>query len=162
MQAVVFALLAVATLGGALMVVLSYNLLRSALGLVLALFGIAGLFLLLEAEFVAIVQVLVYVGAIATLVIFAVMLCRNYFDPHQERFNDQWRLVAGFAALFFVALAAVVLQVAWPVAIEPVPADVIAQLGAAFVGPYAVPFEIASALLVVAMIGAIIVARERE
>ncbi len=162
MQSVIFALLAVATLGGALMVVLSHNLLRSALWLVLAFFGIAGIFLLLEAEFVAIVQVLVYVGAIATLIIFALMLCRNYFDPSQARFNDQWRLVAGFAVLLFVVLAAVLLQVAWPVAIQSVPGDAIAQLGAAFVGPYVVPFEVASVLLVVAMIGAIIIARERE
>ena len=98
------------------MVVLSQNLMRSALWLILAFFGIAGLFVLLQAEFLAVMQVLVYVGAISTLIIFAIMLSRNFMDPTQPRFNDQWGLVGGFAALLFVGLAAVVTRVAWPVA----------------------------------------------
>jgi NADH-quinone oxidoreductase subunit J len=106
--------------------------------------------------------VLIYVGAIATLIIFAIMLTRNVMDPRQPRFNDQWGAVGGFAALLFVALAAIVTRVAWPVATGEVPADAIQRLGADFVGAYTVPFEVASVLLVVAMIGAIIIARERE
>jgi NADH:ubiquinone oxidoreductase subunit 6 (subunit J) len=161
MQLVMFAVFAVVTLGAALMVVLSQNLLRSALWLILAFFGIAGFFVLLEAEFLAVVQVLVYIGAIATLIIFAIMLSRNFMDPNQPRFNEQYGIVAGFAALLFVALAVVVTRISWPVAIQP-PANTIEQLGTAFVTTYAIPFEVASVLLVVAMIGAIIVARERE
>ena len=105
---------------------------------------------------------LVYVGAIATLIIFAIMLSRGVMDPKQPRFNEQWGLVGGFAALLFVGAGAVVTRVAWPVAAGDVPADAITQLGADFVGAYVVPFEVASVLLVVAMIGAIIIARERE
>ncbi len=162
MQLVIFAILALTTLGAALGVVLSHNLLRSALWLILAFFGIAGIFVLLEAEFVAVVQVLVYIGAIATLVIFAVMLSRNYFDAAAPRFNEQYGLVAGFAALLFVALAVVVTRVQWPASAGAVPADAIQRLGSDFVGPYVVPFEVASVLLVVAMIGAILLAREKE
>jgi len=162
MQSVIFAILAGITLGSALMVVTSRNLLHCALWLIVSFFGIAGIFVLLQAEFLAVVQVLVYIGAIAMLIIFAIMLTRRIMDPQLPRFNSQWGLVGGFAALLFVGLAAVVTRVGWPVAAGEVPADAIAQLGADFVGVYAVPFEIASVLLVVAMIGAIIIARERE
>jgi NADH:ubiquinone oxidoreductase subunit 6 (subunit J) len=162
MQAVIFVILAIITLISALMVVTSRNLLHSALWLIASFFGIAGVFILLQAEFLAIVQVLVYIGAISMLIVFAIMLTRRIMDPQQPRFNSQWGLVGGFATLLFVGLAAVVTRVAWPVVVGEVPADAIAQLGADFVGRYAVPFEIASVLLVVAMIGAIIIARERE
>jgi NADH:ubiquinone oxidoreductase subunit 6 (subunit J) len=167
MEIAFFALLAIVALGAALMVVTSRNLLHSALWLIVAFFGIAGVFILLHAEFLAVVQVLIYVGAISTLIIFAVMLTRRIMAPDQPRFNGQWGLVGGFAALLFVGLAAVVTRVAWPAAgaaqmSGTMPADAIQQLGMDFVGPYAVPFEIASVLLVVAMIGAIIIARERE
>jgi len=162
MQSVIFVILAIITIVSALMVVTSRNLLHSALWLIASFFGIAGIFILLQAEFLAVVQVLIYIGAIAMLIIFAIMLTRRIMDPQQPRFNSQWGLVGGFAALLFVGLAAVVTRVAWPVAVGEVPADAIAQLGVDFVGIYAVPFEIASVLLVVAMIGAIIIARERE
>jgi NADH-quinone oxidoreductase subunit J len=144
------------------MVVTSRNLLHSALWLIASFFGITGVFILLQAEFLAVVQVLIYIGAISMLIIFAIMLTRRIMDPQQPRFNSQWGIVGGFAALLFVGLAAVVTRVAWPVAAGEVPADAIAQLGVDFVGIYAVPFEVASVLLVVAMIGAIIIARERE
>jgi NADH-quinone oxidoreductase subunit J len=90
------------------------------------------------------------------------MLSRSVMDPAEPRFNDQWRLVVGFGALLFVALAAIVTQIPWPVNVAAVPPDAIQQLGASFVGAYVVPFEVASILLVAALIGAIIVARERE
>ena len=162
MQQAIFALLGVITLGAAVMVVASRSLLRSALWLILAFLGVAGIYILLEAEFLAVVQVLVYIGAIATLIIFAIMLSRSVMDPSEPRFNDQWGLVGGFAALLFVVLAAIVTRVRWPVSGAPAPPDAIARLGTDFVGAYAVPFEVASVLLVVAMIGAIIIARERD
>jgi NADH:ubiquinone oxidoreductase subunit 6 (subunit J) len=162
MQQVIFLLLALGTLGAALMVVISQNLMRSALWLILTFFGIAGIFVLLNAEFLAVTQILIYVGAIAMLIVFAIMLTRGLMDPKQPRFNTQWGVVGGFAALLFVALAAIVAHIAWPVAVGVVPPEAIKQLGQDFVGPYVVPFEVASVLLVVAMIGAIIVARERE
>jgi NADH-quinone oxidoreductase subunit J len=162
MQQVIFVLFSLITLGAAVMVVTTRNLLRAALWLILVFFGVAGIFILLHAEFLAVTQVLLYVGAIATLIIFAIMLTRNLMNPHQPRFNNQWGVVGGFAALLFVALATIVTRVTWPVAAGNVPEDAIQRLGTDFVGPYVVPFEIASVLLVVAMIGAIIIARERE
>ncbi len=158
----VFVVLSLVTLGAAAMVVTSRSLFRSALWLILAFFGIAAIFILLNAEFLAVVQVLVYIGAISTLIIFAIMLSRSVMDLKDQRFNEQWGLVAGFAVLLFVVLLALLTRMRWPVVADSVPPDAIARLGAAFVGPYVVPFEVASVLLVVAMIGAIIIARERE
>jgi NADH-quinone oxidoreductase subunit J len=158
----VFIVLSLVTLGSAAMVVTSRSLFRSALWLILAFFGIAGIFILLHAEFLAVVQVLIYIGAISTLIIFAIMLSRNAMDVKGQRFNEQWGVVAGFSILLFVILLALLTRVQWHVTAEPVPPDAIARLGGAFVGPYVVPFEVASVLLVVAMIGAIIIARERE
>jgi NADH-quinone oxidoreductase subunit J len=162
MQQVIFSILALVTLGAAIMTVTTQNMFRAALWLVLAFFGIAGIFILLQAEFLAIAQVLIYVGAISTLIIFAIMLSRGVMNRDQPRFNEQWGIVGGFAALLFVGLVAVVTRVVWPVEAGRVPEDAIQRLGADFVGQYAVPFEVASVLLVIAMIGAVIIARERE
>ena len=162
MQQVIFAISSLVTLGAAVMVVLSRSLFRSALWLILAFAGIATLFILLQAEFLAVVQILVYIGAISILIIFAIMLSRGVMNPNEPRFNSQWRLVVGFGALLFVALAAIMLRVPWPVSVAAVPADAIQRLGADFVGAYVVPFEVASVLLVAALIGAIIIAREQE
>lgn len=162
MERLIFILLSAVTLGAAVGVVASKNLFRSALWLVLAFFGIAGIFILLHAEFLAVVQVLVYIGAISTLIIFAIMLSRGVMDPAQPRFNDQWRAVLGLVAVFAVVLAVLVTRITWPVAAGEVPADAIQRLGTDFVGAYVIPFEVASVLLVAAMIGAIIIAREHE
>ena len=162
MQQVFFAIFALVTLGGAVGVVASRSLFRSALWLILSFFGVAGLFILLHAEFLAVVQVLIYIGAIATLIIFAIMLSRGMMDPKQPRFNDQWRAALGLVVVLAVALVGLVARIAWPVAAGEPPADAIQRLGTDFVGGYVIPFELASVLLVAAMIGAIIIARERE
>jgi NADH-quinone oxidoreductase subunit J len=90
------------------------------------------------------------------------MLSRGVMNRDQPRFNEQWGIVGGFTALLFVGLVVVVTRVVWPVEAGQAPPDAIQSLGADFVGPYVVPFEVASVLLVIAMIGAIIIARERE
>ena len=162
MQQVMFIVISAVTLISAALVVTTRSLFRAALWLVLTFFGIAGLFILLHAEFLAIAQVLIYVGAISTLIIFAIMLSRGVMDPNARRFNDQWGLVAGFSAVFFVLLTAILTRAPWQLTTAEPPADAILQLGKELVSPYTIPFEVASVLLVVAMIGAIIVARERE
>lgn len=162
MQTVMFVIISLVTLGSGLMVVTQRNLLRSALWLVLTFFGIAGLFILLQAEFLAVTQVLIYVGAIATLIIFAIMLSRGVMDPNAPPFNSQPLIVGAVVLVLAVLLSGVVLNIPWPVAPGQPPADVIQQLGADFVNAYVIPFEVASVLLVAAMIGAIIIARERE
>ena len=159
---VIFILVSAATLGAAFLVVTSRNLFHSALFLTASFFGIAALYILLEAEFLAIVQILIYVGAIATLIVFAIMLSRGGLREMTHPVNDQWRMVAIGALALFLVLTTLVQRIAWPISEARPAMGILMELGRAFMGPYVIPFEVASVLLVVALIGAIIIAREKE
>jgi NADH-quinone oxidoreductase subunit J len=157
----IFFLVAAAfTLFAAGMVVTAHNLMHSALWLVASLFGVAVTFALLDASFFAVVQVLVYIGAIAILVIFAVMLTRRMVkDPSPQIITGWWLPLVG-ALLLFVGLSASV--VAWKGAqttVSPLPlgGENIANLGQGLVAAtgYVIPFEVASVLLLAALVGAI-------
>ncbi len=160
---VVFVILSAVTLVGALGVVLSRNLFRAALLLVLSFVGVAGFYVLLEVELLAMIQLLVYVGAIAILIIFAIMLSRSLMSPEFRATNEQWLGGLIVAVALFAILAFVLLAVQWPTAESEVPADAISRLGQALVDPegFVLPFEVASVLLLVALVGAVIVAREK-
>jgi NADH-quinone oxidoreductase subunit J len=127
--------------------------------------GVVGYYVLLDAGFLAAVQLLIYIGAIAILILFAIMLTRGLMAKHQSQRNQQWLIAALVALLIFVVLAVVLLQVEWPVASEQAlasPNVSVSQLGQELLGPYVIPFEVASVLLLVALIGAVILARETE
>jgi NADH:ubiquinone oxidoreductase subunit 6 (subunit J) len=160
---VVFIILSLIALAGAAGVVLARNLFKSALFLVLSLIGVAGFYVLLEAELLAMIQILVYVGAIAILIIFAIMLSRRLASPEYEPRNEQWAGALLVAVGLLAVLMFVLLRVDWPVFPAPVPADAISQLGQSLVSPdyYLLPFEVASVLLLVALVGAVIIAREQ-
>ena len=168
-QTIAFLIFAVLSLGGALGVVTSRNLIHGALYLIVSLFGGAGFFVLLSAPFIAVVQVLVYIGAIAILIIFAVMLTRS-MTGMRELFNRQWWLSAIVGVLLFLLLAIAVILPVWgangskpnlPVADQVATTQ---DLGVALVdgNQYVLPFEVASLLLTGAMIGAIVIARDTE
>jgi NADH-quinone oxidoreductase subunit J len=161
-QIVVFIICSLITLGTALAVVTSKNIFHSALFLILSFVGVASLYVLLEAPFLAAVQVLVYVGAIAILMVFAIMLTRRLMAKDLVQRNAQWGWSALGAVLLFVALGLVLLRVNWPVVEAAVPEGTISILGQDLMGRYLVPFEVASVLLLVALVGSIIIARERE
>jgi NADH-quinone oxidoreductase subunit J len=161
-QTVVFIICSLVTLGAAFAVVTSKNLFHSALFLVLSFVGVASLYILLEAPFLAAVQILVYVGAIAILIVFAVMLTRRLMAKDLVQRNTQWGWSALGAVLLFVVLGLILLRVNWPVVEASVPAETISILGQDLMGRYLVPFEVASVLLLVALVGSIIIARERE
>ena len=160
---VIFIILSAVALIGALGVVVSRKLFHAAIFLVLSFVGVAGYYVLLEAEFLAMIQILVYVGAIAILIIFAIMLSRRMMSSEFRASNEQWlwALVAGVA--LFVILVVILVQVNWPVVEAVVPADTVSELGQALVAPdqYLLVFEVASVLLLVALVGAVIIARER-
>ncbi len=155
-----FWLLAVLAVGSALMVVVARNLLHAVLWLILHFVAVAGLFLLMTAEFLAMAQVLVYVGAVGVLVLFAVMLTPS---PWSE--NTEGRL-GGVAVLLGGCLAAVLIFVAartpWAQVTAGGFASTAQAIGRALIGRWALPFEIASVLLVVAMIGSIVLARGED
>jgi NADH:ubiquinone oxidoreductase subunit 6 (subunit J) len=160
---VVFVVLSAVALVGALGVVTNRNLFRAALFLVLSFVGVAGFYVLLEVEILAMIQLLVYVGAIAILIIFAIMLSRQLMSPHFEAQNEQWTWGLVIAVALFAVLAFVLLQVAWPVTKSDVPGDAVSRLGLALLSPdhFVLPFEVASVLLLVALVGAVIIAREK-
>lgn len=162
MLPLIFIAIAVVTLVGALGVVTARNLFHAALFLILCFFGVAGLFVTLEAEFLAAAQVLVYIGAISILIIFAIMLSRGIARTAGTFLNAQWLIVLVGAGALFVVLAVLLGQAQWPVVEGVVPPDIISAIGESFVNEYVIPFEVASVLLVVALIGSILLARERE
>jgi len=164
LQQILFIIFGAITLGAALMVVSRRNVFHAALFMILSFFGVAGLYVLLEAPFLAGVQLFIYIGGISILIIFAIMLTRDMMNPALVGRNRQW--IA--AALVAVALGAVliwtVLNHEWVVAAPgPVPENSITTLGTTLVDAegLALPFEVASVLLLVALIGAVTIARER-
>ena len=158
----VFIILSIITLGAAVAVVTSKNLFHSALFLALSFVGVAGLYVLLEAGFLAAVQIMVYVGAISILIIFAIMLTHRLMAKDLVQRNTQWGISALVALLLFAVLGFVLLRVDWPVVEANVSSESISILGQELMNTYAVPFEVASVLLLVALVGSIIIARERE
>jgi NADH-quinone oxidoreductase subunit J len=160
---VVFIILSAIALVGAVGVVTMRNLFRAALFLVLSFVGIAGFYILLEAEFLAMVQLLVYVGAISILIIFAVMLSRRLMSSDYRAQNEQWLGGLLVAVALFAILVFVLLSVSWPTAQADVTSETMIELGKALVDPgqFLLVFEVASALLLVALVGAVIIARER-
>ena len=160
--AISFWMLAAVAIIAALGVVLIRNVFRAALSLILCFVMVAGLYITLSADFLAAVQILVYVGAIAILIVFAIMLTRRLMAKDLVQRNAQWGWSALGAVLLFVALGLVLLRVNWPVVEAAVPEGTISILGQDLMGRYLVPFEVASVLLLVALVGSIIIARERE
>jgi NADH:ubiquinone oxidoreductase subunit 6 (subunit J) len=158
----VFVVLAVAAIGSAIGVVTSRNIFYSALFLIACLFLVAGFYVLLEAPFLAAVQVLVYVGAIAVLIIFAVMLTERMMSKETRAWNEQWWVALLVAICLAAVLVYVVATATWPVTEAPAAPDAIAALGKTLMSTYVLPFEVASVLLLMALIGAIVIAREEK
>ncbi len=151
-----FILLAALTLGGALGVVLTRNVVHAALALLLSLFAVAGVYLVLFAEFLALVQVLIYGGAIIIVLLFAIMLTRGSEYPRISN-NRQWPLaaVAALGVLGVLIPSFLINSLDDTEAQSPVFGD----LANSLFTRWAIPFEIASLVLLVALIGAIIIAR---
>ncbi|MBF2055756.1 MAG: NADH-quinone oxidoreductase subunit J [Cyanobacterium sp. T60_A2020_053] len=161
-QFVTFAILAVMMIGSALGVVLLDNIVYSAFLLGGVFISISGLYLLLNADFVAAAQILIYVGAINVLILFAIMLV-NKTEEFAE-IKGRWirKVSTGLVcAGLFALLGTMVLSTPWalsatsPAVIE----NTVLEIGKHFFSDYLLPFEVASVLLLIAMVGAIILAR---
>ncbi len=163
---ILFLIIAAVTLVSAVMVVTVRRMMHAALWLVLSLFGVAVLFGLLESSFYAVVQVIVYIGAIAILVIFAVMLTRRVMDDTGKQSVPYWWAALVAVLITFAGMATLVLR--WnrfQVGPGSSPSDlVLLDFGKALTDPnqYAIPFEVASVLLLAALVGAIYIAVERK
>jgi NADH-quinone oxidoreductase subunit J len=160
-QQILFIIAGTVTLGASLMVVTRRNVSRAALFLILAFFGVGGLFLLLEAPFLSVVQLLICIGGIATLIIFTAQFTRN--ESPEGTANRQWIAAALVAVALCSVLVWTILSYEWTAPADPVPERSIAVLGAALTNPreLALPFGVSSALLLVALIGAATFAKTR-
>lgn len=158
---VAFWVLALLTLGSALMVAVVRDLVHAVLFLILSFIGVAGLYITLSADFIAVVQVLIYAGAVSVLMLFAILLTpASARDNAAVPYRAPISVLAGLvgAVIVFVALrtdwAAVSGEDRFP--------STAAAIGDALLDPFVLPFEVASVLLVVAMVGAIILVRPPE
>ena len=164
---ILFLITAVVILATAMMVVTAKNLVHAALWLVASLFGVAMLYAQLNAGFMAVVQVVVYIGAIAILFIFAVMLTRREMRDRGPGLNKNWGVSALVSLLTFGGLAFLLSN--WsgfsqaPASL-PVEFDAVGELGTALISPnaFVLPFEVASILLVAALVGAVYIAFNRK
>ena len=160
---IVFWILSLVIIMSAIMVVSLRNVFHCALFLILALFGVAGIFVMLEAEFIAAAQVLIYVGAVAILMIFAIMLTSNLASRSIRQTNENV-LVSFFVSAVF-AFATMILigsTHVWQYEIKDLSTENTLTLGKYLMTEYVLPFEVVSVLLLAAMIGAIVLARKER
>jgi NADH-quinone oxidoreductase subunit J len=166
---VLFWIIAAVLVGSALLVVTLRNIVHSAMALVVVFLMASGIYLLLNAEFIAIVQILIYAGAVTVLILFALMLTRtNNLQFNSNPNNKQWWLAGTISALLGLAIIFVTATTLPQLnsSINPIPGSVnnVVRIGQLLYSPttysYVLPFEIASLVLLVAIVGAIVIGRE--
>ena len=158
-QNVAFGVLALAMVAAALRMVTTRNVVHAALYLVVVLAGVAGMFILLGAEFVGVTQVLVYIGAIVVLFLFGIMLTKGSFGE-DDGVTGERRLVARLVGLLvFGVMAAALVESFEDAELSRSGPSTTAELADSIFSDYIVPFEAVSVLLLAALIGAIVVAR---
>lgn len=163
---VLFVLISIITLVSAFVVVTNRNLFHASLAMMMSFLGVAGIYVLLSIGFMAAAQLLVYIGAISILVMFAIMMTRRMMQTRELPYNSQWIWGVITSALIFGLFSYVILNV-WSLtdqsiapASEEALANTVVEMGKAFVDGrlYLIPFELASVLLLAALIGAIVIA----
>jgi NADH-quinone oxidoreductase subunit J len=161
-HAVIFYVFAAITVGSAAMVVLARSLIYSAFALLFTFFGVAGLYVLLGADFLAATQLLIYVGGILVLLLFGVMLTHKLYDLDLKSGTTQFLPGVFVAVALFAILTITALQTQWATGPPRPLAATTAEIGTQFMGPYLLPFEAASILLLVALMGAALIVRRRK
>ena len=165
---ILFYIFALLVLGGAVLTITRHSAMHAAISLIVSLLGVAGLYLLQQAEFLFAVQIVLYVGGIMLLFLFVIMLVNLDQAAKQRQFNKQWMIA-------LVAVGAVGVQVAWfihagrdsfhfasPVlAGTPPGLGNTEQIADSLFGEYLLPFELVSLLLLVAVVGSVVMAKKR-
>ena len=145
----------------AIWVVLSPNLIHSAVSLLFTLFGVAGLYVFLYADFIAAAQIIIYVGGILVLIIFGVMLTNNIDDPKLSN-KSQNQLVGGvFSFALLIMLSNIIFDTNWYVKELITRESTVNDIGRMLLSTYLLPFEIVSILLLAALIGAAMLSRKK-
>lgn len=162
---VVFYCFAFITVASAAIVVFSRNIIHSAFSLMFTFFGVAGLYVMLNADFIAVTQLLVYVGGILVLLLFGVMLTTKVIDVEMKTGTLQTLPASILVAVVAGTLCRVFWITDWatPAAMQPeIPATTSSGIGKALMTTYLLPFEVASVVLLVAMLGAALIARRER
>ncbi len=160
----VFAIIAAVTIAAAVAAMSLRNLIHCALALAVAFVGIAAAYLQLGAQFVGFTQVLVYVGAVAILVVFAILLTRGSESPQQSVLSSGWlagiviTIVVLGVLVFAIAKSSVIRAAAPPTQ----PVATVRQIGEALMTKFVLPLEVVGLLLTAALIGAVIIAMKEE
>ena len=160
MADLLFWFIALFTITSALMVVLNNQLLYSAIALLFTLFGVAGLYIYLWADFIAGVQLLVYIGGINVLIIFGIMLTNRISSVRLSQTNLQQGVGGAFAFWIFIMISLVISKTQWHQVTAAEPSSTVRDVGTLLMTKYLLPFEAASLLLLGALIGAAILSRE--
>lgn len=159
---IVFYCFAVVTVGSAAMVVFSRSLIRSAFALLFTFFGVAALYVFLGADFLAATQMVIYVGGILVLLLFGVMLTHKLYDLNLRGEAYQFRPALLIALIVFGTLVFFMLRTHWPAAAQSADKPTTAVIGELLMSDYILPFEAASILLLLALIGAAMIVRRRS
>jgi NADH-quinone oxidoreductase subunit J len=160
---IAFLILSFLTLSGAIAAVTLRNLVHCALALTVSFAGLAMLYLQLDAQFVGFAQILVYIGAVAILIVFAILLTRGSEPSGQPLFSSSWCAGLGVAILVFGVLAGLVLSSrSIASSAPPAPPATVHQLGYELMTRYVLPLEVIGLLLTVALIGAVIMAMHEK
>ena len=146
------------TFAGAALAVFPVNILYNVLGVAVALTGVAGLYLYLGSFFIALMQLLIYVGAICIAIVFAIMLSRPLHLQTPKRSGAKVAGAAATGLLFFAAAVGVIFKTAWVPAVERTGDWSVETIGHMLITRYGLAFEVISLVLLVAIIGAIITA----
>src|SRR5262245_55553061 len=158
---VMFCIVALVTVGSAAIVVLSRSLIYSAFALLFTFFGVASIYVLLGADYLAATQVLIYVGGILVLLLFGVMLTHRLYNLNLK--TETFQLVPGMliALAVFVSLVLAAVNTRWKFVTDKQVQPTTDTIGTLFMTEYLLPFETASILLLVALIGAAMLVRRR-
>jgi len=162
-----FYFFAVLVLGGAVFTVTRRNAVHSAISLIVSLIGVAGLYLLQQAEFLFAVQIVLYVGGIMVLFLFVIMLVNLDQAAKQRQFNRQWIIallcvaVVGAEIVYFMRRGASAFQLPKAPVVAAVTEGNTEQIATVLFSQYLLPFEIASVLLLVAVVGSVVMAKKR-
>jgi NADH-quinone oxidoreductase subunit J len=161
-EAAVFWVFAAMAVGSAAVVVLARSLIYNAFALLFTFFSVAGLYVLLGADFLAATQLLIYVGGILVLLLFGVMLTHKLYDLDLR--TEVTQFLPGVILLVgvFGVLAVAIDRTRWVTGPGRAPAPTTEAIGRLFMGPYLLPFEAASILLLVALMGAAMIVRRRK
>ncbi len=158
-----FVLIAILTLAGAIAAISFRNLVHCALALTVAFAGLALLYLQLNAQFAGFAQILVYIGAVAILIVFAILLTRGSAPPQQSILSSGWTVGVAIALIVFGVVARMILAShSLPINGEAAHEAPVSQIGGKLMTSYVLPLEVLGLLLTAALIGAVIIAMHEK